>query len=215
MARPKSDLQPRILHAAREHFLAQGVDGASLRAIAAEAGTTIGMVYYYFPAKDDLFLAVVEEEYAGLLESLRAALGAGGSVEEKLGRVYARLWSMSDHECTVVRLILREALVSAARVKKVVERFLRGHIPLLLGLLLEGRAAGELRDDQPELAQLIATIALGMMPVLAYRQIVPVARGALPLASADELRTALHEVLMRGLGAPSPRRTARRGKSRP
>ena len=32
MARPRSDIAPRILHAARERFLAEGVDGASLRA---------------------------------------------------------------------------------------------------------------------------------------------------------------------------------------
>jgi AcrR family transcriptional regulator len=38
--------------------LGDGVDGASLREIAREAGTNIGMVVYYFATKDDLFLAV-------------------------------------------------------------------------------------------------------------------------------------------------------------
>ena len=32
MARPRSDVGPRIVHAARERFLKEGVDGASLRA---------------------------------------------------------------------------------------------------------------------------------------------------------------------------------------
>ena len=59
MARPKSDIEPRIIHAARRRFLEDGVDGASLRKIAREAGTNIGMIYYYFPTKDDLFLAYV------------------------------------------------------------------------------------------------------------------------------------------------------------
>src|SRR4029077_6434218 len=57
MARPRSDIQPRIVRAARERFLAEGVDGASLRTIASDAGTNVGMVFYYFPTKDDLFLA--------------------------------------------------------------------------------------------------------------------------------------------------------------
>ena len=61
MARPRSDIQKRIVLAARTRFLADGVDGASLRHIARAARTSIGMVYYYFPTKDDLFLAVVEE----------------------------------------------------------------------------------------------------------------------------------------------------------
>ena len=60
--------------AARERFLTEGVDGASLREIARDAGTSIGMVYYYFPTKDELFLAVVEEVYAKLLADLASAL---------------------------------------------------------------------------------------------------------------------------------------------
>lgn len=216
MARPRTSLQPRILRSARRRFLAKGVDGSSLRSIAAEAGTTIGMIYYYFPAKDDLFLAVVEEGYAGLLESLRAALGGGGSAEDKLARVYARLWSMSDDEATVVRILLREGMVSAARVQKVAERFLRGHIPLLLGLLQEGREGGELRRDQALPAQLMAVVALGLMPALAVRQLLPALGGALPIPAAGELRQALHGVLMRGIARPSgPKTLAQKSPSRP
>lgn len=210
MARPRTSLQPRILRSARRHFLARGVDGSSLRSIAAGARTTIGMIYYYFPAKDDLFLSVVEEGYTGLLESLRVALDEGGSAGDKLARVYARLWSMSDDEATVVRILLREGMVSAARIKKVAERFLRGHIPLLLGLLQEGRAAGELRRDQAAPAQLMAVVALGLMPALAFRQLLPALRGALPFPAPGELREALHGVLMRGIGAPSPGARGRR-----
>ncbi len=70
MGRTRSDLGPRIIEAARGRFLREGVDGASLRAIAADAGTSIGMVYYYFPTKDDLFFAVVEETYQHVLEDL-------------------------------------------------------------------------------------------------------------------------------------------------
>ena len=38
MARPRTDIQPRIVRAARARFLAEGVDGASLRAIARRRG---------------------------------------------------------------------------------------------------------------------------------------------------------------------------------
>ena len=46
MARPRGDIAPRILHAARKRFLVEGVDGASLRAIARDARTNKGMIYY-------------------------------------------------------------------------------------------------------------------------------------------------------------------------
>lgn len=55
MARPRGDIEPRVLEAARKRFLEQGVDGASLRKIAEDAGTNIGMIYYYFPTKEALF----------------------------------------------------------------------------------------------------------------------------------------------------------------
>src|SRR6266511_1861365 len=91
MARPRTDIEPRILHAARARFLADGVDGASLRAIARAAGTSIGMLYYYFPSKDDLFLAVVEEVYSALLADLTGALAPGVPVDERIGRLYDRV----------------------------------------------------------------------------------------------------------------------------
>ena len=84
MARPRSDIAPRIVAAARQRFLKQGVDGASLREIAREAGTNIGMVYYYFPTKDDLLLAVVEEIYGGMVSGIRAALSREAPLEERL-----------------------------------------------------------------------------------------------------------------------------------
>ena len=74
MARPRSDIRPRIVDSARARFLSLGVDGASLREIARDAGTNIGMVAYYFPTKDDLFLAVVEEVYASEVADLSIGL---------------------------------------------------------------------------------------------------------------------------------------------
>src|SRR5262245_34414577 len=98
MARPRSDISTRIVHAARARFLQSGVDGASLRHIARDARTNIGMIYYYFPSKDDLFLAVVEEVYVGLLKDLALALAPDAPVEERIGRLYLRIGRASERE---------------------------------------------------------------------------------------------------------------------
>src|SRR6266487_6095022 len=108
MARPRSDIEPRIVHAARHRFLEEGVEGASLRTIARDAGTSIGMVYYYFPTKDDLFLAVVEERYGKLLADLTAALTPDQPPAERLRRMYRRIGRMGEDDLTVVKLIVRE-----------------------------------------------------------------------------------------------------------
>ena len=88
MPRPQSDIDARIVEAARSRFLLEGVDGASLRSIARDAGTSIGMVYYYFKTKDELFLAVIETAYRGLLVDFSAALASDVTAEQRLARLF-------------------------------------------------------------------------------------------------------------------------------
>jgi AcrR family transcriptional regulator len=142
MARPKSDIEPRILAAARARFLSDGVDGASLRGIASDAGTSIGMVYYYFATKDELFFGVVEELYGKLLQDIEVAIAPDVSVRERAERLFARVARVSDDEALVMRLVLREALTSNTRFARLRERFRTGHVPLIARLIADGYASG-------------------------------------------------------------------------
>ncbi|WP_068184184.1 TetR family transcriptional regulator [Mycobacterium sp. UM_CSW] len=47
----------RIVDAARERFMRDGYDKATVRAIAADAGVDVAMVYYFFDSKEGLFTA--------------------------------------------------------------------------------------------------------------------------------------------------------------
>jgi AcrR family transcriptional regulator len=161
MARPRSDIRTRVLHKARARFLLEGVDGASLRRIAEDAGTSIGMVYYYFPTKDDLFLGVVEEVYQVVLTDLLAALEPTRPVAERIKALYARVGKLSEDERMIVRLVLREALISSARLDRIVERFQRGHLPLILRLIADGLADGTFDASIPPMFLAIAMMALG------------------------------------------------------
>jgi AcrR family transcriptional regulator len=107
------------------------------------------MIYYYFPTKDDLFLAVVEEIYVGLLDKLESALARTRPVIDRLHALYERLGALSADERDVVRLVLREVLASPARLERLLARFRRGHIPLLVDLVRDGVAAGVFRNDLP------------------------------------------------------------------
>jgi AcrR family transcriptional regulator len=199
MARPRSDIAPRIVHAARGRFLSDGVDGASLRSIASDAGTSIGMVYYYFPTKDDLFLAVVEEVYVKLLADMEDALSPKVSVEARISRLYRRIGAMSDVELLTLQLIVREGLVSSSRLQKLVERFQRGHLPLVIATVADGLGDGTLRSTVHPAVVMIATLAMGVLPQVLRR----VAGAQLPFAalpSGEALSDALVDVLLRGVG---------------
>ena len=52
----------QIMEGAREMFLAQGFDGASMGEIARSAGVSKGTLYVYFVSKEQLFQAIVEGE---------------------------------------------------------------------------------------------------------------------------------------------------------
>lgn len=161
MARPRSDIRARILHAARDRFLTDGVDGASLRSVATDAKTSIGMVYYYFPTKDELFLGVLEEVYERILGDLTLALDPTLPAPERIRRLYRRIASATPEELTVFRLILREALVSSSRLEQVVARFQRGHLPLIVRLLGDAMQTGTFDPKIPPAVLAATMMALG------------------------------------------------------
>jgi AcrR family transcriptional regulator len=204
MARPRSDIRPRVIEAARARFLADGVDGSSLRGIAQDAGTSIGMIYYYFPTKDDLFLGVVEDVYAGLLEDLSVALSPDAPVEERIERLYRRAGAMSDVEFMVIRIVIREALVSSSRLERLMERVARGHLPLLLQTVRQGMDEGVLADRYPLPVHLAAIGVLAMFPQIARRVIGQTSPAILAmLPGADDLAVLLSEIVLGGIGGPA------------
>lgn len=57
MPRTIADIEYKILASASRLFLEKGYAGVTMSQIAAEAGTSVGNLYNYYPAKKDLFLA--------------------------------------------------------------------------------------------------------------------------------------------------------------
>lgn len=55
-----------ILQAAQDEFAAKGLFGGRVNQIAKEAGANKRMIYHYFGSKEGLYLAVLEQVYAGL-----------------------------------------------------------------------------------------------------------------------------------------------------
>lgn len=201
MARPRTDIQPRILRAARKQFLHRGVDGASLRTIAHAAHTNVGMIYYYFKTKDDLFLAVVEEQYVKLLGELEAVLAAKAPLRAKLAQIYARIGAASQEEMDVVRLVAREALTSTTRFERIFERFQQGHVAMLFRAFGEAAAAGEIDASIPIPMLIVPALAMGGIP-----QVIKHVAGDRPPFSVLPDRATLAatsvDILFRGIAPP-------------
>lgn len=54
-----------IIHSALNLFFEKGYEGTSIRAIMTEAGAEIGLFYYYFYSKDEIFDLVVQQFVEG------------------------------------------------------------------------------------------------------------------------------------------------------
>lgn len=202
MARPRSDIQPRILGAAAERFLHDGVDGASLRQIAQDAGTSVGMISYYFATKDDLFIAVVEDKYKKLLGDITDALAPDAPFEDQVLRLCTRIAALDDDEFRVLRVVLREALVASPRMPALLARFSTGHVPVVLGAIARAMANGEIRSDVHPVAVMLGLFSTVMASQLFLRLAAPAipALGALPTRA--ELALTLRDSLLHGIGAP-------------
>ena len=63
------DNRSRLLHAATDAFAEYGYEGASLRAIADNAGVSFQLIAYYFGSKEELWVATVDYLFERYLET--------------------------------------------------------------------------------------------------------------------------------------------------
>ena len=72
-----------ILKGALSVFKEQGIDGATMEHIAAEAGFGTASLYYYFPKKEDVFSAIMVKGWQQLWDSCEDTIESNHSPKEK------------------------------------------------------------------------------------------------------------------------------------
>jgi AcrR family transcriptional regulator len=151
-----------LLAAARRVFLARGFHGASLDAIAEEAGFSKGVVYSQFDSKADLFLALLEERIAErAAENARVASGAG-SPAATIAALFA-LGERRGRSEAAWNLLLIEFRAEAARDPELNERYAKLHARTAerLGALLSGVLA-EAGVEPPAPPSVLASFVLAL-----------------------------------------------------
>lgn len=111
----------QLLAAASRVFAREGYRGASMSAIAAEAGFSKGALYWNFASKEDLFFALLDE----LDTQLRALIAASASVSKELertGRLSRGLSAVLTDARDMV-LLFHEYSALAVRDPKVAARY--------------------------------------------------------------------------------------------
>jgi AcrR family transcriptional regulator len=127
LTREESRAQTRatLIAVGRRHFLRYGLGGAVAEKIAEEAGYSRGALYSNFNGKEDLFLAVIQEEQTFRLNFLRSLLK-----EEPSGKKRLKKWLdaiadlMTDRDWIVLRA---EFEVGALRSERIRQSFVEVH----------------------------------------------------------------------------------------
>ncbi len=148
-ARPDPDDTPGLLlEAARLLFARRGYDGASIRAITREAGTNLGSVTYHFGSKRALYEAVLESVIRPLADRVaEASRSAGSSLDRSEGVVRAFFAHLAEHP-DQPHLMLQE-ITAGREPPEVLRRLLRRTLGELRQVILDGQAAGEIREGDP------------------------------------------------------------------
>jgi AcrR family transcriptional regulator len=150
-----------ILAAARRCFLRDGFHATSMQDLFAEAGLSSGAVYRYFASKDEVIMAIAEENTREVLAMMHAATGqsAGAALADALEVILAR--DSRDGLGGLALLVWAEALRSpglAAQFRDLLAR-LRAD---LATVVREQQRGDELPGGVS--AEAVATVMLSVVP---------------------------------------------------
>jgi len=89
----------QVIGAARRSFMKNGYEGLSMRQVAAQCDMNLKNLQYYFPTKEDLFIAIVQNYYSDTLTAMKSntggTRGASGKLVE-LEKIILDHWDVSS-----------------------------------------------------------------------------------------------------------------------
>src|SRR5499426_1087349 len=159
----------RILRAARREFVAKGIAGARVDAIARAASVNKRMLYHYFGDKEALYRAILRE---GIATNLDLVAAAPPNPSDLLPFLFARAVKRDES----IRLLQWEALGAGDR-KLVAEDERRKAWVEGGERIRDAQRAGHVHQDLDAEYLVLALMALTMFP-LAFPQLVRMVTGA-------------------------------------
>jgi AcrR family transcriptional regulator len=109
---PRTARRSQLLGAAREVFVAQGYHAAAMDEIAERAGVSKPVLYQHFPGKHELYVALIDQHAAEVVECVRAGLGSTKNNKLRgIGAINA-FFDFIDREGESFRLIFESDLTN-------------------------------------------------------------------------------------------------------
>lgn len=143
-----------LIISARTLFSQKGYADAGIREIAANAGVTIGTLYYYAPSKEGLFLRLVLDSYSASTKELRAAVARESS---HIGKLKALVLThirneVQDHDLWALALAATKVLSPEGRAS--FQRARDEFEDVWRSVINDGAEAGEFQVSHPRVARM-------------------------------------------------------------
>jgi TetR/AcrR family transcriptional regulator, fatty acid metabolism regulator protein len=150
--RAGADTEPEkrraILHAAVRVFAEKGYHGCRIADVARSADVAYGLVYHYFRNKEELLESVFAEQWAILMNALRAIDAGPGSASDKIAVIFSFVCDVYKTAPSAVRVLILEVTRTphALRAGSTRETFEQA-VRLVAEIVRQGQARFEFRAD--------------------------------------------------------------------
>lgn len=139
----------KIVKSMRNLLEDRSFETITIAEIAFEAGVTEGLIYKYFKDKRDLLHHVLEEHYMVFLAQIdRDLQGIDGALNKLRKIIWSSIERYANHK-VFARIILLEVRNSEKYFESEAYQLVRTFNSIIVGIIKEGVAAGEIRNDMP------------------------------------------------------------------
>ena len=167
-----------IVAAARAVMARRGIAGTTVRDVAAELGTSSGLIHHYYASMDDLLAEAFEQEARADLAEVLAAIATGRNATEKLAIFFSTYdRGVREDSADFGMQIWLDAWAEAARrpaVRRTSRRLNEEWQGALSAIISDGVAAGEMTSADPNASawRILSLLDGLMLQVVAHGDVV-------------------------------------------
>lgn len=108
MATDSISTESKILAAAKDQFIRNGLDGTSMQSIADAAGINKSLLHYYYRTKQNLFEAVFRYAIKKFVPRVLDSMISGKTIFERLRMIISQYMDMLDENPFIPMFVLHE-----------------------------------------------------------------------------------------------------------
>lgn len=140
----KQQTREKVLQSARDLFIERGYEGATIRDIARAAGMSTGAVFASFTDKNELFDAILNDDFAALLEPMQDAIVGATTAREALVGMFGAAYRAHAHQLPLIQAALAASWTRTPEAERLRREAMRPIRSLAQEVLERGVERGEL-----------------------------------------------------------------------